>query len=332
MKVLYLGGVYHVEYALYQEHLKNDGIDLLFAGNNSGFYPVRNWFNTDVLEEVQLLKKIWKPDLTILRTWAGVDHLVDLADLVWAQEAHPIMDDGSVEADESEQRIPGGYNPAVRRVAYTSPHKAQATNQHWLPYCVSDYWGDLNVPRDIPIMVATNLPERGHQLKVRSLDILVKPLITQYPALVHVFSGRHTQSYRKYVPYMLQCVKPSYIETDTNQILSRAQIYLSPTTIWHNEGFVSYKIYEAMNCGCTVVTNKYPGMEYMMGLDGDTIIYANSAEETLNKVTYLLNNPAECTAIGQRARTFVRKKYGVKQHLMRVYNEIKNDIPKETLN
>lgn len=331
MRILYLGGIYHVEYALYQEHKVNKELTVNFGGDNCGFYPISSWSNLSTVDAVDIIKETFRPDLTILRTWSGLDHLADRVDLVWAQEAHPIMDNGSVDPDESELRIPGGYCPERRHVAFTSPHKASSCGQHWLPYCVSSNWGDLELSRDIPVMVATNIPERGAHLKVRSLDILVKPIAEKYPDLLHVFPGQHSQAYSKHAPYLQKCQKTSYPVVDTTYILSRAKVYLSPTTIWYNEGFVSYKIYEAMNCGCAVITNNYPGMEYMMGKDREYLLYSNSAEETLSKFAWLQENPQECADLGQRAKEFVRKKYSFPDHLERIYNEVKNKITNVTL-
>jgi hypothetical protein len=247
---------------------------------------------------------------------------VDSGEVFWHKEIFVTIDNGT--------RLKENIFPTKQGVIIANKSKieAQVRGHRWFPYCVSKHWGKIepNPERDIPILMATNIPNSrdaffGPNMKTRSIDILLKPLIEWRPDLVNVCAGFHGNL--EVVPYLIPCIKPSYKFLDTPKTLSRVKIYISPTAIWYDAGHASYKFYEAFSSGCLIITNKYVGIEDVFGKDGENLLYANTPEESLEKVRYYLDHDKEREEIAERGRQFVFDNYGWEQHLTRLLSEIR---------
>jgi len=264
--------------------------------------------------DIDRIKSEFNPDITLFRGWVTTENLINDSEVYWNQEIHPTDHKGN---KSNNNPVPN----AARIIAYQSKPMAKNKGGYWMPYCVSKYWGiSSNVKRDIPVMVAMSIPGEGTGMKIEACDSLVKPIIEWDSKLVHVFSGIGGGLGR--VSYLKPCLKPSFPAIDAIHTISKAQIYLSPSTIWHDEGCISHKTIEAMGCGCLVITNKYIGMEDMFGADGENLLYSNSPEETLDKVKYYLKHDKEREEIAERGYKFIHSEYNWEKHLTRLSKEL----------
>lgn len=317
MKILYVGGVWPVELSLFKESHSNPNISVKFC-NDGGALPgaFDSCGCTRVLDRpgIEQLKAEYAPDLTIFRTWNVTEILANKGDVLWAQEI------SASESLEQAQKDEGVFSPHGCSIAYQSTARAQRFGGYWLPYCVSRYWGKQNATKTIPVMVATSLPPSGTDLKKKSLDILVRPLVDKMPSELWAFNGYHRGL--ESLDYLKPCLKASFNPMDAVHHISRAKIYISPSTIWFDEGCISYKTVEAMACGVLTVTNNYIGMEDVFGKDGENLIYANTPEETVEKVQYYLSHDKEREEIAERGYEFVHENYGWERNLIRLKEEI----------
>ena len=319
MKILYLGGLFPAEFSLVKEAQNNPNLELLFVdcqGSFQEYIPVAKPIYVANRTDVDKIKKDFQPDITIFRNWTPPENLIQSGEVLWHQEIYVTLDDGT---------RPYSYTPPKQAiVAYQSRPMSVVNKQHWLPYCASAHWGLIpNIVRTIPVMVATNLTDSstGGSIKRRSMDILVKPIVEFDFNLVYAYNGIYGGLQN--VSYLAPCIKPSYKLLDMPSTLSRVKIYISPTSIWYDEGCVSYKIYEAMACGCLVLTNNYIGMEAVFGKDGENLIYSNTPEDSLDKVRYYLDHEKEREEIAERGRQFITSEYSWEKHITRLAQEIK---------
>ena len=317
MKVLFVGGIYHVEFSLFHEARNNPDLTVKFCTFGYSFEEYASVVNPTTVSnrgQIDAIKANYLPDLTIFRNWNASSDSINDTEVLWQQEIFATLDDNTRPKDI----------PTCRLVAHQSKVYAEQHGLLWLPYCASEYWGVDNPTgvRDIAVAMATNLPpdETGGLIKRRSMDILIKPIIEWNPGIVNVYAGLYGGFER--VPYLAPCIKPSYRLLDVTKTLSRVQIYLSPTTIWYDEGCVSQKTYEAMACGCLVMTNRYVGIEAVLGKDGENLIYANTPEESLEKVKYYLEHSKEREEIAERGRRFITTEYSWMKHLTRLAQDV----------
>lgn len=322
LKVIFVGGIYPVEFSLYKESIGNPDLDVLFvAGCGEAMPGAIEIVKPTMISSAKLLDNIkadFKPDITLFRSWCPEAkwRSINPENILWAQEIYPTR------IDETKSTA-GSTGVNECNIAYQN--KLYATNnQYWLPYCVSKYWEkpDTKNIRDIPVMLATSLPSDSSaiQNKRRSLDILAKPIAENLQESLYVYNGYYGRL--ESMPYLVPCIKPSFPCPDMTSFISRAKIYLSPTSIWYDTGSISHKTVQAMACGCLVFTNKYPGIEEIVGKDKEHLIYCNTAEETLDMVKYYLTHDKERLEIAQRGMEFIHTKYNWVTNLRRLSLEI----------
>lgn len=317
MKVLYIGGVYYLEYSLYRESLVNPNIEVRFLtdGFDLGDGKTRNATSLRDGDHLESVRREFQPDLTIVRCWCSTSKYVAASDLFWEQEI-------GVTTETGEKKFVIEMPNTAKIIACCSEADSRRKGWLWLPYCVSRNWSRVDVPKDISVLVATNIPDGGvAHMKMRSMDILVKPLVEYDSFLVYACNGTHGGLQN--IPYLRGRLKPSFPPLEAPKYISRAKIYVSPTTLWYDEGYVSYKTVEAMGCGTLVLTNNYVGMTDMFGPDGENLIYANTPEESLEKVRYYLSHDKEREEIARRGCEFIHRTRAWEPHLQRVFNEMK---------
>jgi len=329
MKILYIGGVYATEYSLYRESQGNPNIDVQYVHGTSYSMPHLLEGTNSVLiksrNDIDRIKKDFCPDLVLFRGWCPEQSLIGVGDVLWSQEIMATKLDGS--------RYSGGGvvsvytdNPGRKHyIAYNIKDLAIQNNQYWLPRCVSKHWAKRSSVKDIPFMVATIMPvlHAGGDLKRKSLDILVKPIIEWDKSVVHAFSG-YSGSFES-IPYMKGTFKPSFPYINMTDYISRAKIYASPTTIWYDKGCISQKTIHSMACGVLTLTNRYMDIEDILGKDGENLIYSNSPEETLDKVKFYLSHDKEREDIAERGYHFIHNLYNWEKHLNRLFKEVSSE-------
>jgi len=319
MRVLFVGGIYPVEFSLFKEAENNPNLSVLFCCDGASMPDVLPIVKPHIVSsksQVDAIRNDFVPDITIFRTWCSSASYISLGDVLWHQEIFPTMDDGTKVEDNTPQCL-----FAIN--AYQSKPRADALGGVWFPYCVSKKWGRIPIEKDIPVMVATSFPSNTEmfKLKKKSMDILVKPIIEYDPSIIQFFNGYFGGGDN--VPYLSSITKRSFPPTDAVKNICRAKIYISPTSIWNDNGCVSYKTVEAMACGVCVMTNNYPGMEDVFGKDGDTIVYANSPQEALDKVLFYLKNDGAREKLANRGYEFIHETYSWEKHLTRLLSKLR---------
>jgi len=318
LRVLYVGSIYPVEYSLFRENAGNSEIEVFFAVSSSnGCMPGiavggNNMAVVSSREEIDSIKNRFKPDLTIFRRWNATDSFVQEGEVSWFSEIDP-----KFSKDES---IVYDFSNFKSHVAHISMPIADKCELLWFPYCVSKYCEIPKKEKSIPVMLATSIPESVMIPKLRSLDILAKPIIDYDPSLLHSYIG-YWGGLEK-IDYLVPTIKPSFDAGDMIDKTASCKIYISPTSIWYDEGCISYKTLQAMACGVLTMTNKYVGIEDMLGKDGDTIVYSNSPEETLEKVKFYLGNEEERERVSKRGYEFVHDTYDWGDRLVALYENI----------
>lgn len=325
LKVMYVGGIYGVEMSMWYEVNGSPTLRGCFCSDpGDGANGVVDKMKPHVLvseNSLQSLRNSFNPHLTIFRTWNKSVWKMTETDLAWAQEIMPLREDGTRHPyDCMDTQIP----PQAKLIMYQNQVTAKRKKSLWMPYCVSKHAEKRGTVKDIPILVATNLPP-SHVIgnnKIRSCDILLKPVVDWNPSLLHAYTLEQLGS----IEYLGQCIKGGIPPTEINNFIPRAKIWISPTSIWYDEGAISYETLRGMACGTLTLTNKYPGIEDVLGRDGDTIIYANTVEETLDKVKYYLSHDSEREKIASRGYEFVHNEYNFETHLRRIAKELGVDI------
>jgi hypothetical protein len=317
LKVLFVGGVFPVEYSLYREAQANPDLDVVFACG-SGCMPdayaaVKPRPVTCQREVAQIIGQ-FNPDLVLYRSWCPESNWRVGKEILWAQEIFPIIGGAS-------KSVQASVGCVGNKIAFQNKEYAAQTGQYWLPYCVSRHW-ECTAPKDIPIMLATSIPTDSNAAsnKERSLQILAQPIAQKMPNLLYAYNGYWGQL--ESISYLRPCMKPSFAPVNMTSFIGRAKIYLSPTSIFYEKGSISHKTVQAMACGCLVITNRYTGIEDIVGKDGDTIVYCDTPEETLEKVQYYLVHEEQREALAHRAMEFVHNKYGWLTNLSRLYSEV----------
>jgi len=316
MNILYVGGVYPVELSLFKEAQGNPNINLVMCGAGDsapGVLSLCDYKTAITRDAVDRLKESLKPDLVLFRTWCvTTEKLVGPGEILWAQEIFQTNDGGVSTGDNTIRK--GSWH-----IAYQSKPRAIQNSGYWLPYCVSKHWGRIEgVTKTIPVMVATSMPGGGPATKMKSMKILVEPVVAWNSSMVKIFPGYN--GFKS--SYLQQCISPSFSVINSVPNICKAKIYISPTSIWYDEDCVSYKTVEAMACGVLTLTNNYIGMEDVFGKDGENLIYANSPEESLDKVRYYLDHDKEREEIAQRGYEFVHREYGWESNFERLIKEL----------
>jgi glycosyltransferase involved in cell wall biosynthesis len=264
-------------------------------------------------EDIAKIRDAFGPDLVIFRNWSGTEHLMEERDVFWAQEISP--------KDEKEDfSYPVFDFPTqAKYILDCSKVSSKNNNRIWLPYCSPKCY--VKSDKDIPVMVATNIPAgKCGEMKQRSVSILLKRFSESNPGSVHAFEGFYGGLSN--ISHLHPCIKPSFNYFDSSSVISRAKIYVSPTSIWYDEGYVSQKTIEAMSYGTFVLTNNYVGMEDIFGKDGETLVYADTEEEAFDKIQYYLAHDKEREEIATRGQEFIRTERSWGDHLNRVLAEI----------
>lgn len=314
---MYVGGMFPCELSMYAELTNNPNFTALFCGDGSATPDALSKINYKTVgtkAELKSLQESFKPDLTLYRTWSGTENFVGEDDVLWVQEIYP---SGSVEEAVNNDCGVKWH----KKTAYQSKPRAERFGQYWLPYCVSRHWEKRSQVKDIPVLVATCLPpDASRILKTKSFDILVKPILDYDPNIIHIYTGFYGGL--EQIPYVAPHLKKSFHPLEVNKYIARAQIWISPTSIWYNEGCISQKTLVGLACGTLTITNNYIGMEDVFGKDGENIVYANSPEETLDKVKYYLVHQSERERIAHQGYEFVHNEYNWEKHLFRLYGGI----------
>jgi len=327
MKILYIGGVYHVEFSLWNEQKHNTRI-------KTAFYNARYKIRGDTIisamteynnliragcvctrDDIDVVIAGEKPDLTIFRNFVPTEYFAKNNEIIWYQEYNPKSIDGFQLSREE--------NKNVKNIATQNKIEAKEKNQYWMPYCVSKHWERQSYVKDIPVLVATALPPLNivGGNKVKSLDILVSPLCRWKPELLHIHLIDYSDG--KYPDIIKPLVKPVFPLLTAVDKVSRSKIYISPTSMWFDRGWTSHKLVQAMACGTLVLTNNFPGMEETFGKDGEYLIYSSSQEETLDKVRYYLDNDEARAAISQRAYDYAHTEFNWESRLTGMYEFFK---------
>lgn len=317
LKVLYIGGIFATEYGLYREAENNPEIDLICAcecANHMGSLGNVKLHRIGNRNDIDALKASFKPDLVLYRGWCSEARFRQEGEILWSQEIMATNSNG-----KRFEGFASTYD--AKDIAYNIKDLATQNGQFWLPRCITKYWSKVPCQKDIPFMVATNMPSDGigGKLKRKSLDILVKPIVEWDKNLIYAFEG--AAGGLGFVDYMNGTVKPSFLYIDMHKWMSRAKIYASPTTIWYDKGCISQKTIHAMACGALTLTNRYMDIEDILGKDGENLIYSNSPEETLDKVKYYLVHESEREALAARGYDYIHKVYNWPAHLTRLHKE-----------
>ena len=92
-----------------------------------------------------------KPDMVIFRNFCPSEYWANANEIIWYQEYNPTLLSG--------YRLPRTFNINVTKIATQNKIDASIKNNFWFPYCVSKNWEIPNTNRDIPILIASNVPQ-----------------------------------------------------------------------------------------------------------------------------------------------------------------------------
>ncbi|CAM9894381.1 unnamed protein product, partial [Scytosiphon promiscuus] len=94
---------------------------------------------------------------------------------------------------------------------------------------------------------------------------------------------------------------------DIASLYSSAKVVLSTTeTLQRGLGMVNNRVFEALACGCAVLSDAFPEMEETFG---DHILYYRHPGDAARAVEYLLGNDTARTELGSRGRKLVLSKH-----------------------
>lgn len=320
MKVLYVGGIWPCELSLLKESQHNPNVKVNFVSNTG---HMRDVVLAGVLpgvinakSDIDRIKTEYNPDITVFRNFSGMENWLTITDYLWNQEIDVKSYDGYFSGSYTEDNIP----VISGKLAFQSKPRAIKHNGYWFPYCVSKYWGSNNFENRKGIILATSVP-CGVNNKVSNINMMIEGIPYKYRMDLFCYCGYNGGL--ESIPIVIPYLKPSYHPLEVDKILSNTYIYLSPSSIWFEEGCVSYKTVEAMAFGCLTFTYNYIGMEDVFGKDGDTIIYVNSKEEMEEKVTYYMENKDKGIEVAKRGYDFIHENYGWEKHLTRLIEDRK---------
>lgn len=132
----------------------------------------------------------------------------------------------------------------------------------------------------------------------------VMPLIAQkFPDLIFYVAGRSMPHH--FFQNQSAGVKIVGEVPDAQEFEKDKAILVVPL---QSGGGIRIKIFQALAMGKAIVTTSI-GAEGIQVKDGEEIMIADSPEEFLEKITFLVNHPEKIVSLGQKARKLIEDKY-----------------------
>lgn len=157
-----------------------------------------------------------------------------------------------------------------------------------------------------------------NQESVRYFLENVMPLITKkFPDLVFYIAGRSMPPY--FFQNQWSRVKVVGEVPNAQEFEKDKAILVVPL---QSGGGIRIKIFQALAMGKAIVTTSI-GAEGIQVRDGEEIMIANSPEEFLEKITFLVEHPDKISAMGQKARELIEEKYNQVQLFDDLLNQYK---------
>jgi hypothetical protein len=327
-KVLYFGNLYHAEASLAAD---------LNAGSMYQFVPVyttdfNDTFDNDfkpyahfrsmfpgptirpVREDMNEVIDREKPDVVIDRCWVDFSKYPFSGTIFWKIE--------SAARTRPRQQLPEilpvpGHAAFLTFNAAEIPHYRRVLNipVGYLPYCVSRYW-------ERPLEKTINVMTTGtcvNQEKIESYELLVRPLCEHLPPTdVYVYAHYGASN----IPWAKEHLRTPYYAEQGPLLMGHSRIFVSPVTTRFDRGTISQKTLQAMGCQALVLTQRYKGVEQVLGPDGKYVVYADSPKEAIDKVRYYLEHENERQEIAFRAYEHVHKSYNASMVFTRALEQI----------
>lgn len=323
LRILFVGGIFYVEYSLYKESLNNPNLDVMFCTASTedptGLQADVDLYHIHSMGDVETYRREFKPDLVIFRNFMNTELWAKKGDVVWIQE--------KMATQKGEKYVPGTYLQMYRNqrmtteahIATQSKVEADAQGCLYLPYCVSKYWEKSNPVKDIDIMCATYLPGTnyyGRALKIEAIRDTVLPLALDRDLLKRF---KFYTSYDPAMTFFQDSIQRPFKAIEAIDYTSRAKIVICPSTVQYDPGYLSHKILQSMACGAMVITNPQEGLQDIFGVSGNYLycgVDASEFEDVLNDV--------DSDIIGREAYRFVHENFAWEPHLNRLYKETAN--------
>ena len=263
--------------------------------------------NSNIINEVRSLN----PFAILVRSWTGFAGINLPEAIYWKME--------TMQRESPNQPLP--------RVNPTKPFRAMLTQNHvevpvykdlgipvgWLPRGVSHNW-EKPLPKTYDVMVTGTAIQ---QTKIDSFKLLMGNLISVLsPEQLRVYINAGG------IPEFAAYRKPTHPAEQGPTLMAQAKIFISPVTTRFDPGIISHKTVQAMACRTLTLTQRYVGVEDLMGKDGENLIYADTPEEAKEKVLYYLSHDVEREAIAERGYNFIHAKYNVTKIIKQAFKEI----------
>jgi hypothetical protein len=250
-------------------------------------------------EIVRMVRDL-NPYAVLVRAWTGWAGLALPEAIYWKIE--------TLQREVPGQQLPLIPPPRKFRAILVQNHLEQdAYRQYgvpvgWLPRGVSHYL-EVPLPKTYDVMVSGTA---CHRFKNESFAILASTL----PKVLS------PEQLRIYIPHgslnwVGKYLRPVYPAENGPTLMAQAKIFISPVTTRYDPGIISHKTIQAMACRTLTLTQRYDGVEDLMGKDGENLIYASTSGEAQEKVLYYLAHDAAREMIAQRGYEFVHNKYNV---------------------
>lgn len=213
------------------------------------------------------------------------------------------------------ERVQNWERIALRKLDFVSPHSEkdgrllcalepavlQCPIQPWhTPAPPPNSTATTREPLSVVFWGAMNRSENVDAIRF-ALSEIIPRIRAQVPESCFFVAGSHSDSLHELkVSRPVNVVATGYVE-DIYGFLSRMQVALLPLRLGAG---IKVKTLECMAAGVAVVTTPI-GIEGVGGVHGKHYMLGESPDELASHVVRLLTSPAECEALGVRARELV---------------------------
>jgi len=332
MKILFLGDIYPAEMSLIAELKSNPEHDVYsiisvsYIGDIQSYAEKKPIYaNIPKITGAKLLgqnpqKDIsdavnsFAPDIIMVRCWTPFVLMKLKESVFWKIESPARM-----HPDDSLPMILPGY--PVRLFLTQNPEEVEAYKKtisgpvDYLPRCVSRFW-EMPAEKTMDVMVSGTCTT---DFKIQSYTILSKLLCERLPRdSVKMFVHMGRKNIKSWAARQFQ---PIFMSEQGVALAARAKIYVSPIATRYDPGDISHKTTQAMACRTLVVTHRFNEIEKYLGPDGENLVYADTPEESLDKVRFYLKNDKAREDIAERGYRFMHSEYSWDKHLKRIFKD-----------